>query len=266
MPSLVHQIGELFLRAVPVALIVIAFYFVLRSLFFKPILAVMAEREARTSGAQKSAEAAQAAAAEKIRQYEEALRQAKAKVYAEQEAERKKLLDERAGVLKEARNKAASEVGKSKQRVEAELETAKKDVESIASQLAAEIASRVLQISPEPLRPPGKRHETISDANLEVVNSRSHVVLRSSRSSRGRGRKSRGTVFWIYFQVDPFPDYRDCHLLAYQKGFAAVHSPPCRSNQRCDHQGHRGKSGGRKAVEGSSRETDYVGTGNSTIS
>jgi F-type H+-transporting ATPase subunit b len=154
MPSLVHQIGELFLRAVPVALIVIAFYFVLRSLFFKPILAVMAEREARTSGAQKSAEAAQAAAAEKIRQYEEALRQAKAKVYAEQEAERKKLLDERAGVLKEARNKAASEVGKSKQRVEAELETAKKDVESIASQLAAEIARRVLQISPEPLHPP----------------------------------------------------------------------------------------------------------------
>ncbi len=154
MPSLVHQIGELFLRAVPVALIVIIFYFVLRSLFFKPILAVMAEREARTIGAQKSAEAAQAAAAEKIRQYEEALRQAKAKVYAEQEVERKKLLDERAAVVKDARNKAASEVGNAKQRVEAELETAKKDIESIASQLAAEITKRVLQISPEPLRPP----------------------------------------------------------------------------------------------------------------
>jgi F-type H+-transporting ATPase subunit b len=153
-PSLVHQIGELFLRAVPVALIVIIFYLVLRSLFFKPILAVMAEREARTIGAQKSAEAAQAAAAEKIRQYEEALRQAKAKVYAEQEAERKKLLDERAAVLKDARNKATSEVGKAKQRVETELETAKKDIESIALQLAAEIARRVLQISPEPMRPP----------------------------------------------------------------------------------------------------------------
>ncbi|MGB9432606.1 MAG: hypothetical protein WBQ89_10220, partial [Candidatus Acidiferrum sp.] len=82
MPSLVHQIGELFLRAVPVALIVLIFYFILRSLFFEPILAVMAEREARTLGAQKSAEAAQAAAAEKLRQYEEALRHAKAKVYA----------------------------------------------------------------------------------------------------------------------------------------------------------------------------------------
>jgi F-type H+-transporting ATPase subunit b len=153
MPSLVHQIGELFLRAVPVALIVIIFYFVLRSLFFKPVLAVMAERQARTLGAQKSADAAQAAAAEKVRQYEEALRQAKAKVYAEQEAERKKLLDERAAVLKDARNKAAAEVGAAKQRVAAELEMAKKDIEVSATQLALEIAGRAMQVTPGPSSP-----------------------------------------------------------------------------------------------------------------
>ena len=150
MPSLVHQIGELFLRAVPVALIVLIFYFILRSLFFKPILAVMAEREARTLGAQKSAAAAQAAAAEKLRQYEEALRHAKAKVYAEQEAERKKLLDERAAILKDARSKASAEVGKAKERVAGELEVAKKDIEVTASQLAAEIARRALQVPPAP--------------------------------------------------------------------------------------------------------------------
>ncbi|HKN25149.1 MAG TPA: ATP synthase F0 subunit B [Candidatus Acidoferrum sp.] len=153
MPSLVHQIGELFLRAVPVAIIVLVFYFVLRALFFKPILAVMAEREARTIGAQKSAEAAQAAAAEKIRQYEEALRQAKAKVYAEQEAERKKLLDERAALLKEARKKASAEVAAAKQRVTGEFETAQKDIDVSASQLAAEIAGRALQVSPGPGSP-----------------------------------------------------------------------------------------------------------------
>jgi len=153
MPSLVHQIGELFLRAVPVALIVLIFYFILRSLFFKPILAVMAEREARTLGAQKSAEAAQAAAAEKLRQYEEALRHAKAKVYAEQEAERKKLLDERAAVLKDARSKASAEVGKGKERVAGELEAAKKDIERTASQLAAEIARKALQVPPAPSNP-----------------------------------------------------------------------------------------------------------------
>jgi F0F1-type ATP synthase membrane subunit b/b' len=148
MPSLVHQIGELFLRAVPVALVVLIFYFILRSLFFKPILAVMAERDARTLGAQKSAEAAQAAAAEKIKQYEEAVRQAKAKVYAEQEAERKKLLDERAATLKDARTKASGEVDSAKQRVAGELETAKKDIEAMVSELAAEIATRALQVSP----------------------------------------------------------------------------------------------------------------------
>jgi F0F1-type ATP synthase membrane subunit b/b' len=153
MPSLVHQIGELFLRAVPVALIVILFYFVLRFLFFKPILAVMKEREARTLGAQKSAQAAQAAAAEKVRQYEEALRQAKAKVYAEQEAERKKLLDERAAALKEARAKASAEVGKAKERVMGEFETAKKEIETSASELAVEIAGRAMQVSAGPLGP-----------------------------------------------------------------------------------------------------------------
>ncbi len=153
MPSLVHQIGELFLRAVPVALIVLVFYVVMRALFFKPILAVMAERDARTLGAQKSAEAAQAAAAEKVRQYEEALRQAKAKVYAEQEAERKKLLDERAAALKDARSKASAEVGVAKQRVVTEFETAKKDIEATVSQLAVEIARRAMQVSPDPSGP-----------------------------------------------------------------------------------------------------------------
>lgn len=153
MPSLVHQLGELFLRAVPVALIVIVFYFILRALFFKPLLAVMAEREALTAGAQKSAEAAQAAAAEKVKQYEEALRQAKAKVYAEQEAQRKKLLDERAALLKEERAKASAEVGQAKERVKSELDGAKRDIEASASQLAVEIAARTLQMSGGPINP-----------------------------------------------------------------------------------------------------------------
>jgi len=55
MPDLVHQLGEIFLGAVPVAMIVVVFYVVLRSLFFQPLLKVMAERDARTLGAQKSA-------------------------------------------------------------------------------------------------------------------------------------------------------------------------------------------------------------------
>src|SRR4029077_5205950 len=108
--AIVLQLGELFLGAVPTVLLILIFYFILKSLFFKPLLAVMAEREARSIGAQKAAEAAQSAAAEKIKQYQDALKQARAKLYAEQEAARKKLLDERAVVLKDARAKSSAEV------------------------------------------------------------------------------------------------------------------------------------------------------------
>jgi len=147
-----HQLGELFLQAAPTVLIILLFYFILRAIFFKPLLAVMAERDSRTAGAQKAAEAAQAAAAEKVKQYREALKQARGQVYAEQEAARKKLLDQRAAQLKEARAKAAAEVSAAKERIAGELAVARREVEAAVSQLSAEIARRVLQ-APRPGAP-----------------------------------------------------------------------------------------------------------------
>jgi len=153
MQSIVGQLGELFLQAVPTVLIILLFYFILRAIFFRPLLQVMAERDARTAGAQKAAEAAQAAAAEKVKQYQDALRQARAQVYAEQDAARKKLLDERAALLKAARARAAAEVTSAKERVAGELAAARKDVEATVAQLSAEIARRLLQTPPRPGTP-----------------------------------------------------------------------------------------------------------------
>src|SRR5260370_38925321 len=139
MQEIVHQLGELFLQSVPTVLTVLPFYLILRSLFFRPLLEVMAERESRTVGAQKAAEAAQAAAADKVKQYQDALRQARARVYAEQDAARKKLLEERAAQIKEARTRASGEVNAAKTRVAAELAAARRDVETTVAQLSAEI-------------------------------------------------------------------------------------------------------------------------------
>ncbi|SRR6266436_2245680 len=150
MQEIVLQLGELFLQAVPTILIVLAFYLMLRALFFKPLLAVMAERDTRTAGARKAAAAAEAAAAEKVKHYQEALKKARAQVYSEQEAARKKLLDERAALLKEARNKAVVEVAAGKERVAKELAAALQELKASVGQLAAEIARRVLQIRPRP--------------------------------------------------------------------------------------------------------------------
>jgi len=153
MPSIGHQLGELFLGAAPTVLIILIFYFILRAVFFQPLLKVMAERDARTLGAQKAAEAAQAAAAEKVKQYQEALKLARGKVYAEQDSARKRLLDERAAQLKDARTKASGEVSQGKQRVGNELAAARRDVEGSVAQLAAEIARRILQAPPRPSAP-----------------------------------------------------------------------------------------------------------------
>jgi F-type H+-transporting ATPase subunit b len=150
MQEIVLQLGELFLQAVPTILIVLAFYLMLRALFFKPLLAVMAERDARTAGARKAAAAAETAAAEKVKQYQEALKKARAQVYSEQEAARKKLLDQRAALLKEARGKAAVEVAAGKERVAKELAAALLELKASVGQLAAEIARRVLETAPRP--------------------------------------------------------------------------------------------------------------------
>jgi F0F1-type ATP synthase membrane subunit b/b' len=153
MQDIVHQLGELFLQAVPTVLIVLAFYLILRSLFFKPLLQVMAERDSRTTGARKAAEAAQAAAAEKVKQYQDALKQARAQVYGEQDTARKKLLDERAALLKAARTRAAAEVAAGKERAAGELAAARREVEGTVAQLSAEIARRLLQTPPRPASP-----------------------------------------------------------------------------------------------------------------
>src|SRR5271163_4821359 len=149
--EILRQLGELFLQAVPTVLIILVFYAILRGLFFTPLLKVMAERESRTSGARKAATNAQQAAAEKVKQYQNALREARAKVYGEQEVARKKLLDERAAKLRDARAKAATQVGGAKEQISKELVGAAKDLEASVPQLSAEIVSRLLQ---SPLRPP----------------------------------------------------------------------------------------------------------------
>ena len=153
MQEIVQQLGELFLQAVPTVLIVLAFYLILRSLFFRPLLQVMAERDARTVGARRAAEAAQAAAAEKLKQYQEALKHARAQVYTEQEAARKKLLDERAALIKEARTKATTQVAEAKARIAEELLAAVREVEATVLQLSEEIVRRILQVPPRPNRP-----------------------------------------------------------------------------------------------------------------
>jgi len=145
---------ELFFQVVPIVLILLVFYAVLRVLFFNPLLKVMAEREARTIGAKKAAEAAQNDATEKAKQHQDALKQARTEIYLEQEAARKRVLDERAAQLKEARAKTATVISAAKERIVSEVLAARREIEASITPFAALVARRVLQSTRPPASSP----------------------------------------------------------------------------------------------------------------
>src|SRR3989338_2376867 len=97
--DILHQLQGLLWGALPTTLIVLLFFFFLRWAFWKPLERVLAERQAATEGARKEAGERLGKASEKLRQYEESLRQARAEIYRQQEAARHQALDERARIL-----------------------------------------------------------------------------------------------------------------------------------------------------------------------
>ena len=134
MEAILKQLEELLLQAVPTVILVFLFYLFLKFNFFRPLERVLAERQARTEGARHLAEQAQAEAKGKAREYEEALKKARATIYAEQEAARRAILRERVALIRENRNHAE--------------EQARLDMEKESATLGAELARAVLERRP----------------------------------------------------------------------------------------------------------------------
>ncbi len=149
--DILHQLGELFLDAVPTVVIILLFYFFLRGAFFQPIQKAMAERSARIEGARTEAAAVEAAAKKELDSYREAMSKARAEIYGEQEAARQSALEERARLLKARRARAQEEVDAAKVRIDQELESARAEIERQTPELAKNIA-RVILEEPSPLR------------------------------------------------------------------------------------------------------------------
>lgn len=149
--EIVHQLGELLLEAVPTIVIVLLFYAFLRWAFFQPIQKAMAERAARIEGARAEASAVESAARQDLDSYHEALRKARAEIYAEAEAARQSALDNRAKLLKAMHARAQEEVAAAKKRIAGEIASARAEIEQQTPALANEIARMILE-RPSPLR------------------------------------------------------------------------------------------------------------------
>ena len=143
--EILHQLGNLFLQAVPTVIIVFLFYLFMRWAFFTPTQKAMAEREAKIEGARKDAATVQAAANQDLQDYNDALKKARAEIYAEQEVARQAILQERSKNLKAMRTLAQKEVAEGKKKIDADLAVARKEIEASAPAMAGEIARSILE-------------------------------------------------------------------------------------------------------------------------
>ncbi len=143
--EILHQLGQLFLGAVPTVIIVLIFYFFMRWAFFTPIQKAMAERQARIEGARAEAAAVEAEAQHELDTYNEALRKARVEIYGEQEATRQAALADRAALLKAMRSRTQEDVAAAKKRIADEVATARVQIEQQTPELAKEIAAVILR-------------------------------------------------------------------------------------------------------------------------
>lgn len=146
--EIAHQLGELFLGAIPTVIIFLLFYLFLKWAFFTPIQKAMAERRAAIEGARSEAARVEAEARHELDTYNQALKSALGKIYEEQEAARQAVLDERAQLLRAMRNRSQEEVNEAKKKVAADLAAARTEIEQQTPALAREIARSILERRP----------------------------------------------------------------------------------------------------------------------
>ena len=142
--EIVNQLGELFLAAVPTVIIVFLFYLFMRWCFFTPMERVLSERHKRAEGARAEAEASRLAAHEKERFYAETVKKVRAEVFAEQEVERRRTLEERQATIHTARANAQIALQEAKKSIEEEVKAARAELERSKDNLANEIAEAIL--------------------------------------------------------------------------------------------------------------------------
>ena len=144
MEETLRQLGGILLRAVPTFILVVLLHLYLKFIFFKPLERVLRERYDATEGARKLAEESIARASQKADEYESALRAARAETYKEMEHLRRKLQDDRAASVKQARAEADAAVAHAKESLAAEVEALKQNLQAESDTLADRIASKIL--------------------------------------------------------------------------------------------------------------------------
>ncbi|HKH99557.1 MAG TPA: ATP synthase F0 subunit B [Candidatus Sulfotelmatobacter sp.] len=145
MDQTLHQLGGLLLGAVPTVILVALLYALYTAIVHKPMRRVLEERRSKTEGAVAKSRADIAAAEARTSEYEQRLREARGTVFRAQEARRQAALQARTNAVNEARGKAQAQVATAKKDIEADRAAAQANLQGEVAALAQEIVRRVLQ-------------------------------------------------------------------------------------------------------------------------
>jgi F0F1-type ATP synthase membrane subunit b/b' len=144
MGDILSQLGHLFVQSVPTVIFVFLLLVVLDRLFFRRVIEVLREREARTVGAMERARDQVATAEVRSREFEAAFQAVRQEIYRRREAERREELREREETLKTARREVESRMAETQARLAAEVESVKRELRTACQSLALEITETLL--------------------------------------------------------------------------------------------------------------------------
>lgn len=156
MQQTVRQLGELLLGAVPTVILLMILNILYTFLVHRPLTAVLAERRRRTQGAMEKARADIAAAEGRTAEYEQRLREARQKVFKNQEARRQQATQLRSQAVNEARARAQDQVKQARVGIEEDKRQAMSKLQSDAGRLATEIVRTVLRPMASPSQAGGQ--------------------------------------------------------------------------------------------------------------
>lgn len=144
MNELLHQIGDLALGAVPTLILFILLVLAYRFILYGRLQQVRRERRERTAGALERSRLAVAEADVRAQEYEAKLRAARAEIFRAREQRIRQWNAERENALAGARLSAQQKVTAAQTALQAQGADARKQLESSAGQLAAQVLAAVL--------------------------------------------------------------------------------------------------------------------------
>ncbi len=144
MQAILNQLGELVLGSIPTVCFFLLLLLAYSVLVKRPLAKILADRHARTGGAMDEANRAIAAAEQKSGEYEQRLREARAKVFEARAAKQKANADARDKALAGAREQAQRSITAARSSVQESGEQARQQIESGADALSQQIVAAIL--------------------------------------------------------------------------------------------------------------------------